>query len=216
MSERNESCWRAIQFAGSGYYTSRSHKLNLASHQWTTLVRMSFYVAFLKFKNHIFLFFSMTTVTVLQTTLLMYTVAAGCFNWYITRKSCFDIFFTASTQRIFGGRLCCRPRRGRTRSREVTCGIHHYWRRAWNDYPFSGGHSPVGRGAEVERQVQFPIVIFSIYNIYFNFLVLFYFVLCVFYCIIVDGCLAYVMRVFLIILKNPFVCSALSIKKLQA
>jgi hypothetical protein len=102
MSERNESCWRAIQFAGSGYYTSRSHKLNLASHQWTTLVRMSFYVAFLKFKNHIFLFFSMTTVTVLQTTLLMYTVAAGCFNWYITRKSCFGIFFTASTQRIFG------------------------------------------------------------------------------------------------------------------
>jgi hypothetical protein len=44
----------------------------------------------------------MTTVTVLQTTLLMYTVAAGCFNWYITRKSCFGIFFTASTQRIFG------------------------------------------------------------------------------------------------------------------
>jgi hypothetical protein len=40
--------------------------------------------------------------------------------------------------------------------------------------------------------------------------------LCVFYCIIVDGCLAYAMRVFLIILKNPFVCSALSSKKLQA
>lgn len=44
----------------------------------------------------------MTTVTVLQTTLLMYTVAAGCFNWYITRKSCFDIFFTASTRASLG------------------------------------------------------------------------------------------------------------------
>ncbi|EFX66557.1 hypothetical protein DAPPUDRAFT_116210 [Daphnia pulex] len=35
------------------------------------------------------------------------------------------------------------------------------------------------------------------------------------YSSIVDGCLAYVMRVFLIILKNPFVCSALFSKKLR-